>query len=138
MSENKLFGVNLEIDENEKTIINFFAKIKGVSTKNINKIFLLNCGFLLKKKINKELLSNDMFTKIEIILKKNNKKILGDVFKKFNIAYQLDFLQKRNTYKELRKKQNLPCRGQRTKTNAQTCKKRNKNKIKRIYSLKKK
>lgn len=129
---------NVKFLKNKKTAKSIFLNIYGLSQKNVENILLLNFGYLRNKKIHKKDFDKNFLTKLEKILSKYKKVNLEENLKKQINYHNNEFLKKMQNYKELRKKHNLPCRGQRTKTNAQTCKKKNKSKITKKYKKKKK
>jgi small subunit ribosomal protein S13 len=125
----------------ERNIFGIFSEIYGISRKNVEKIILLNFGFLKNKKaIEKDFdeINSLFLIKVQFILEKYKKKNIQDILRKQQENYDIDILKPSASYKALRKKNYLPCRGQRTKTNAQTCKKKKKKKTNTSYTKKKK
>ncbi|BFI90969.1 30S ribosomal protein S13 [Candidatus Carsonella ruddii] len=100
---------------------------------SITKIY--GIGFKLSKKICTKL--NINYQKKSFNLKKNEIDLLNNFIKKLIIENDLRILIKENlkkiinlnTFKSFRHIKKLPCRGQRTKTNAKTRKKMNHEKI---------
>ena len=65
-------------------------------------------------------LTEDEVTKIRDYIDKNNIMVEGDLRR--NVALDIKRLTEIQCYRGVRHRKGLPCRGQRTKTNARTCK----------------
>ena len=65
-------------------------------------------------------LTADEEAKIRDYIDKNNIKVEGDLRR--NVALDIKRLTEIQCYRGVRHRKGLPCRGQRTKTNARTCK----------------
>lgn len=92
------------------------------------KLNLFGFGFKkeqnIKRKIGCNLNKNDLkLNRLkQISLKKSNLKSLGSILKNKQLSI-ISFEKRLKTYRGLRNKNKLPCRGQRTHTNAKTKKK---------------
>ena len=64
-------------------------------------------------------LTDDEINKLREVIEKNHK-VEGDLRRE--VALNIKRLMEIGCYRGMRHKRNLPCRGQRTKTNARTCK----------------
>ena len=65
-------------------------------------------------------LTADEEAKIRVYIDKNNIMVEGDLRR--NVALDIKRLTEIQCYRGVRHRKGLPCRGQRTKTNARTCK----------------
>jgi small subunit ribosomal protein S13 len=86
----------------------------------------MNLNLFIKKKLgsNQRINYNFILEKKTIIKNKILKKALNGSESKIKTKRSIDFLKKLKTFKGLRHKNNLPTRGQRTRTNAKTSKKK--------------
>jgi small subunit ribosomal protein S13 len=80
----------------------------------------------IKKKIgsNQRINFNFISGKKKGVVNNISKKLLNEVELKTKVAQNIEFLRKLKTFKGFRHRNNLPVRGQRTRTNAKTSRKK--------------
>ncbi len=110
----RIAGVDIP---NEKVVVYSLMYITGIGETSAREICA--AAKVDPTKRVKEL-SEEELTAIRNAIVKGNYKVEGDLRRE--VALNIKRLEEIGSYRGLRHKRNLPCRGQRTRTNARTCK----------------
>ena len=109
----RLVGVDLPRDKRIEVGLTYIYGIGLTTSKKI----------LAETGINPDTRTNDLTEEDLVKLRdyiQNNIKVEGDLRR--NVALDIKLLVEIQSFRGTRHRKNLPCRGQRTKTNARTCK----------------
>ena len=110
----RIAGVDLP---REKRVEIGLTYIYGIGVASSNKI-LAKAGINPDTRVKD--LTDDQVNAIRKVLEEDEYKLEGDLRRE--VALNIKRLMEIGCYRGMRHKRNLPCRGQRTKTNARTCK----------------
>lgn len=124
----KILGV--EIKKDKKKISYALCAIKGIGI-SLSRIILKNCNIDINKKT--ENITFQEIGEIENYIKINN--IMTESLLKKNLEENIKRLKEMKSYRGFRHALSLPCRGQRTSSNAKTVKNQRKADIRLTFDL---
>ena len=110
----RIAGIDLPREKRIEIGLTYIYGIGRTSAKKILEMAQINPDIRVKD------LTADEEAKIRDYIDKNNIMVEGDLRR--NVALDIKRLTEIQCYRGVRHRKGLPCRGQRTKTNARTCK----------------